>query len=195
MEEKEINPAESFDIIKSMIDKAKNKLADDGFLIIFWGWLVFISALINYACILFSINAGYYVWPVLMPLGGVVSFIYGMSQRKKERVKTYIDTYLGYSWSAFIIAMFVTLIFMPVHGVKITYFFLMLLYGMATLVSGGLLNFKPLIIGSLFSFAGAIISIFLESEQLLLCIAAALLFCYIIPGHLLRLQYKSQVNV
>lgn len=195
MEDKEINPAESLSIITEMIDTAKNRLADDGFLIIFWGWLVFISALINYASILMQSELGYYVWPVFMPLGGIVSLIYGIRQRKKEKVKTYIDMYLGYSWTAFIIAMFITLMCISVHGVKTTYFFLMLLYGMATMISGGLLSFKPLIYGSLFSFSGAVVSLFLVEEQLLLCIAAALLFSYIIPGHLLRSQYKSQANV
>lgn len=195
MEEKEINPAESLSIITAMIDTAKNKLADDGFLLIFWGWLVFVSAMINYVSILMQSEVGYWVWPVFMPLGGILSVVYGFRQRKKEKVKTYIDTYLGYSWLAFLIAMFITLALLPVHGVKITYFFLMLLYGVATLVSGGLLNFKPLIYGSLFSFAGAIVSVLLKDEQLLLCIAIALLFSYIIPGHLLRSQYKSQSDV
>ncbi|WP_317896553.1 hypothetical protein [Aurantibacillus circumpalustris] len=191
----EMNPTESLQIIRSMIDTAKNKLADDGFFIIFWGWLVFIAALVNYIGVSFHQNASYYVWPVLMPLGGVVSIIYGRKQAKKEKVKTYIETYLGYSWTAFIIAMAITLIFIPVHGVKITYFFLMLLYGMATLISGGLLNFKPLIIGSIFSFACAIVSIFVGVNEQFLCICVALLCSYIIPGHLLRSQYKSQVNV
>jgi len=195
MEEKEINPAESLAIIKTMIDTAKNKLADDGFFIIFWGWLVFIASLINYASVLAGSEYGYYVWPILMPLGGIFSFIYGHYQTKKEKVKTYIDTYLGYSWTAFIIGMFITLFFMPQHGMKITYFFLLLLYGMATLISGGLLNFKPLVIGSLFSFAFAIVSVFVSEREQFLCIAAALLFSYIIPGHLLKSKFKSQVNV
>lgn len=195
MEEKEINPAESLEIINTMINTAKNKLADDGFFIIFWGWLVFAAALINYAGILLQVEGAYYVWPVLMPLGGIISLIYGRSKTKKEKVKTYIDTYLGYSWTAFIIAMSVTLIFMPVHGIKVTYFFLMLLYGMATLVSGGILNFKPLIIGSIFSFICAVISVYADENQQFLCIAAAVLFSYIIPGHLLQSKFKSQVNV
>ena len=46
-----------------------------------------------------------------------------------------IDTYLGYVWGAFIIALFIALGFMPVHGIKATYFFLMVLYGIATFVS------------------------------------------------------------
>lgn len=195
MEEKEINANESLQIIQSMIDTAKNKLADDGVLLIFWGWLVFVSSLITYAGILMHTDGAYYAWLILMPLGGVFSFFYGRAQSKKETVRTYIDTYLGYSWTAFIIALLITLAFMPVHGVKITYFFLMLLYGLATLISGGILNFRPLITGSLFSFVCAIVSVFAAEEQQYLCIAAAVLFSYIIPGHLLRARYKSQVNV
>jgi hypothetical protein len=84
---------------------------------------------------------------------------------------------------------------MWVHGVKTTYFFIMLLYGMATLVSGGILRFKPLIAGSFFSFAMAIVSVFAGYKEQFLCLAAALLFSYIIPGHLLRIQYKSQEHV
>lgn len=186
------NPEQSFSVISSMINTAKNKLADDGFFYIFWGWLVLGAALTHYITILLNIPSGYWVWPVLMPLGGIVSAIYGYRKGKSESVKTYIDIYLGYLWGGFIIAMLITLAFMPVHGIKITYFFLMLLYGLATFISGGLLNFRPLVFGSLFSFGFAILSIFLGEKEQLLCISAALLFSYIIPGHLLRARYKSQ---
>ncbi|MES2681230.1 MAG: hypothetical protein V4635_15150 [Bacteroidota bacterium] len=195
MEEKNINPTESLQIINSMINTAKNKLADDGFLYIFWGWLVFIAALVNYVSVRLDSFYGYWVWPVLMPLGGVVSMIYGYRHSKKEKVKTYMDIYLGYSWAAFIIALFITILFISVHGMKATYFFLMILYGIATLISGGLLNFKPLIIGSLFSFAFAVISVFAGENEQFLCISGAVLFSYIVPGHLLQSKYKSQVNV
>lgn len=195
MEEKQLHPAESFEIINSMINTARHKLADDGFLLIFWGWLIFIAALTHYCTITFNIPHGEWVWMILIPFGIVVSIIYGFRQKKKDKVKTYMDSYLGYSWTAFIVAMIVTLFFMPVHGLKSTYFFLMILYGMATFISGGLLNFKPLMIGSCFSFAFAIIATFLGDTEQLLCISAALLFSYIIPGHLLHAKYKSQHNV
>ena len=195
MEEQTLHPKESLQLINSMINTAKNKLADDGFLFIFWGWLVCGAALIHYTTIMLNIPYGYWVWPVLMPLGGIVSGIYGAMQKKKSTVRTYIDTYLGYLWGAFLIAMVITLAMMPFHGIKLTYFFLMLLYGIATFVSGGLLNFKPLIIGSLFSFLCAIVSVFLGETEQLLIISLSLLCSYIIPGHLLRNKFKSQENV
>lgn len=194
-EEKEMNPAESLTLINTMINAAKNKLADDGFLLIFWGWLVLSASMIHYLCIIANINYGHLVWPVLMPAGGIVSIMYGYKQSKKEIVRTYVDTYLGYLWGAFGIGLFITLLFMQPHGIKTTYFFLMLLYGMATFISGGLLNFKPLVYGSLFSFVFAGLSHFVGEKEQLLCISAALLASYIIPGHLLRSQYKSQLHV
>lgn len=192
MEEKEINAAESLQIINSMINKAKNKLADDGFLLIFWGWLVFISATSHYLTLTFNIAHGEFVWAILMPLGGLFSIIYGIRQRNKEQVKTHLDTYLGYSWTGFIIALVITLMFMDFHGVQATYFFLMILYGMATFISGGLLSFKPLIIGSIFSFCFAILSVFIGEKEILLCLAASIFCSYIIPGHLLAIKFKSE---
>lgn len=195
MEEKEINPSQSLEIIQSMINTAKSKIADDGFHIIFRGWLVFSAALINYTSIILQSTIGYYVWPIAMPIGGIISFLYSRKEKKKENVKTYIEVYLGYLWIAFIIAMFITIAFINVNGLKSTYFFLMLLYGIATFITGGTLNFKPLVIGSLFSFAFAIISVFVGEKEQYLCIALALLFSYIVPGHLLKSKYKSQINV
>jgi hypothetical protein len=194
MEEKEIQPAESLALITGMINTAKNRLADDGFLLIFWGWNVLAAALIHYACEQLQVPNGHFAW-ILMPFGAIVSIIYGMRQSRKDRVRTYVDVYLGYSWGGFIIGLFTALAFMPVHGMKTTYFFLMILYGMATFVSGGLLRFRPLIIGSIFAFLFAIISVFASETDQLLCIAAAILCSYVIPGHLLRAKYRSQQDV
>ncbi len=193
--EENFNPEQSLKLINGIIHSAKNKLADDGFQFIFWGWLILVCALTSYISVKINFDAGFWVWAILPRLGGIFSSIYGMKQAKKSKVKTYIDTYLAYLWGAFLLAMVITLVFGNTHGIKATYFFLMLLYGIATLITGGILNFKPLIIGSLFSFALAVLSVFLGEVDQFLCISAALLFSYVIPGHLLRSKFKSQENV
>ena len=192
MENKDFNPTESMQLINTMINTAKNKLADDGFLIIFWGWLVMVAALIQYIALKINFEHGEYVWAILMPLGGIFSAVYGYKQNKKKSVKTYVDTYLSYLWGAFGIALVLTLISMPQYGIKVTYFMLMILYGVATFICGGILNFKPLIIGSLFSFACAFLSNFCGEVDQLLIISLDLLCSYVIPGHLLRSKFRSQ---
>ncbi len=183
---------ESLEIIHKMINNAKSRLADDGFLLIFWGWLVTIASLIHYTTIKLDLNIGHWFWPVLMPLGGIFSAIYGYRQGKKKLVKSYVDTYLSYLWTAFGIGLVIILVFMPAHGIKPTYFSLMLLYGIATFISGGILSFKPLVFGSLVAFASAVASVFFNETEQLLIIAVALTGSYIIPGHLLRSKYRSQ---
>jgi hypothetical protein len=195
MEEKNIQPNESLAIINSMIDTAKNKIADDGFLFIFWGWNVLIASMIQYLTVKFDIPHGYLAWAILMPLGGIVSAVYGRNQRKKEKVRTYVDEYLGYNWSAFVIALFLTLIMANLNGWKESYFFIMMLYGIATYISGGLLRFRPLVIGSVFSFAFAVISVFAGEIDQLLCLSGALVCSYLIPGYMLRSKFRSQENV
>jgi hypothetical protein len=159
------NPEESLQLINSMINTTKNKLADDGFLLIFWGWLVSISALIHFVSIQLHSEYGALVWPILMPLGGIFSGIYGARQSKKARVKTYIGSYLGYVWMAFGLAMFITLIMLPFHGIQATY-----------------------------SFGCAIASVFFGEAAQLLWLALALIGSYVIPGHMLRAKFKSEAH-
>jgi hypothetical protein len=192
MENKEINPTESLAIINAMIDTAKNKLADDGFYFIFWGWLVTICALIQSFSIKAGIANGQWVWAILMPAGSIVSIYYGSKQSKTKKVKSYVDTYLAYLWGAFLIGMFITLILMPWNGYKHSYFFLMILYGISSFITGGLLDFKPLVFGSLFSFAFAALSVFLPDLDMFLCMAGALFCSHIVPGHILNSKFKSQ---
>lgn len=195
MIEKELRPDQSLHIIQSMINTAKNKLADDGFLLVFWGWLVFLSALVNYVLFILKIQQGFWVWPVLMPLGGIFTAIYSAKQEKRKKVKTYIDRYLSFLWIAFGIALILAIASLPFYGIKSSYFTLMVIYGFVTFVAGGLLDFKALRIGALFSFAAAAGALFLSDREQLLCIAVAILGSYIVPGHLLRKKFKSQQDV
>ena len=192
MEEKEINPTESLELINKMIDAAKNKLADDGFYFILWGWLVTVCALTHYTLIRMGVQKSDLVWAIFMPLGAIASLLYGRKESKTKKVKTYLDNYLAYLWGAFFIGMVLTLVLMPWNGYKHSYFFLMILYGISSFVTGGLLNFKPLIFGSLFSFGFAALSVFMSDIDMFLCISGALIFSHIIPGHLLRSSFKSQ---
>ena len=66
------------------------------------------------------------------------------------------------------------------------YPFFILFYGLGTFVSGRVLKFRPLVIGGIFNWALAIISVYVHFDYQLLIAAAAILTSYIIPGYLLR---------
>jgi len=196
MEEQNINPEQSMQIIQSMINRAQSNVSDNGFYFIFWGWLVFLCSVIFYITLKMEMQYGWLVWS-LMPLGGIFTGIYSYYEHRKynpdaqKKVKTYAEVYLGYLWIAFGISL-CTILFMMGKLGESTYPLVINLYAIGTFVSGGILRFKPLIIGGAFSFAIAIVSFFTPFENQVLLVALSLLVSYIIPGHLLRNKFKNQ---
>ena len=105
------------------------------------------------------------------------------------------DNFFNFLWTGFGLALTVTLVMTGFHGIKVTYFFLMILYGMATFIAGVVLRFQPMVFGGLCSLTCAVFSVFLGDEEQLLCLALALLLSYIVPGHLLASHSKRPLNV
>jgi hypothetical protein len=195
-DEKELSPQESLDLIKSMINKTKGAVADDSFHFLMWGWLVFSCCLASYILkVIIHYPDHFIVW-WLMPVGGVISGIYGAKQSKQQKVKSFLDEALGYLWIAIAMSFIVLVIVNMISGgawqTAFTYY--ILLYAIGTFVSGNLLRFKPLIIGGLINFALAAISPRFNYDNQLLLGAVAIFISYIIPGHLLRIKYQKQKN-
>ncbi len=194
--EKELSPQESLQLIQTMINKTKDSVADDSFYFLLWGWLVFFCCIAEFILkVYLQYPQHYFVW-CLMPVGGVISGIYGSRQSKKKRVKSFVDEALDYLWIALAMA-FIVLIFINVLGQTswqsvLTYY--ILLYGIGTFVSGKLLRFRPLIIGGLINFVLAAVSVKFSYDYQLLIGSLAILISYIIPGHLLRIRHQQQKN-
>lgn len=189
--ENKLTERESLDVILNMIQTAKSELSDDSFYYLLWGWLVFIASLANYILLQLHQESAPLAW-MLMPLGGVLTAVYAYRQGKKENKKTYMDEFMKYVLISFLVSMCLVIVFMSKLGLN-TYPMIMMVYGMWLFVSGGAIKFKPIIIGGVINWAMAIVAFFLPFEQQLLCLAAAVLMGYIIPGHLLKAKFSSHV--
>lgn len=195
MEHKEqpFNEQEGLQLIHRMISTAKEELSDNGFFFLLWGWLVFIASLSHYVLLTVVHYRNHALpWAILMPLGGVISFIYGMRLEKRAKVKTFMDEIMNYVLIAFLVSLFIVLFVMgPSGGYSLAYPVIMLLYGIWLFVSGGALRFRPLVLGGIINWMCAIAAFFLEFEHQLLLLALAVLLGYIIPGHMLKAKYKN----
>jgi hypothetical protein len=193
-QEKELSPQESLDLIKSMISKTKDSVADDSFYFLLWGWLVFGCCMLEFILkVYFQYPYHYAVW-WSMPLAGIISGMYGARQSKVRRVKSFIEEALNYLWIA-IAASFIVLVIINIlngQAWQTAFTYYILLYAIGTFVSGSLLRFKPLIIGGLINFILAAVSIKLSYDNQLLIGGFAILISYIIPGHLLRIRHQKQ---
>jgi hypothetical protein len=181
---------QSLEIIRRMIDTAKEELEDDSFYYLFWGWLVFISCLINYVLMKMESSFQGISWAVLMPLGGIITMVYGIRQGKRSRKKSYIDELMKYVLISFGVSLAIVLGF----GFKLglgTYPMVMVVYGFWLFVSGGALKFRPLILGGIVNWILALVAFFNQFEMQLLILALAVLLGYIIPGHLLKIKFQK----
>lgn len=187
------DPKQSIELINTMINRAQNRFSENGFLFIFWGWLVFATALVFYVLVKRDVENAWIAW-YTMPLGGLFTIFYTMRQKKKEKVKSYIDDYLAYVGTAFGIGMTIAISF----GFKFQltcYPVVIMLYAMMTFVMGGILKFKPLIIGGAMSFPISAIALFFPFVDQILLLALSVLLSYIIPGHWLMMKHKQAGNV
>ena len=71
-----------------------------------------------------------------------------------------------------------------------TYAFIIALYGLGTFVSGGILKFKPLIIGGIISWIMSVLALFVEPINILLVMALSIVIAYLIPGYMLKFKEK-----
>lgn len=192
--DKPLSETESLELIRSMIHRTQGTLQDNGFYFLLWGWLVFVASTSQYVMLKMGLPVySQYTWAILMPLGGILSAIRGRKEEKERRVKTYTDELLRYALFAFMMALFIVLIFMSIHGGwELAYPMIMMVYGMWLFISGGALKFKPLIIGGLIDFACCIAGFYIHTLELLLLLSFSVLAGYIIPGHLLNAKYKRE---
>ncbi len=191
-----MNEKEAITIIEDMISKTQQEVKDNGFYYILWGWLVFISALIDYTLLVFVQEPQHaLVWGILMPLGGLVSFIAGKKLSKKVFVKTYIDEALKALTIAFTASIFIVCVIMPMTAQNWQSFFptLLVIYGFGIFVFGGIIRFNYLKYGAIANWILAIIGFYCNYSTQLILVAIAVLIGFIIPGHMLKARFKNNV--
>ena len=152
MDEKDpLSVEESFEIIQSMIDKAKNSVADNSYLFLLWGWLVFIACIAQFTLkVFFNYTHHYYPWAILIIALGISIF-----RNRKNTVRSGPKTCVDYSF-----------------------------------LTGKLLSFYPLVMSATISVALALLTTFISYDYDILLCGLAILISYIIPGYLLRLQFR-----
>ena len=195
--ENDFSPQESLQLIESMINRAKDKFAEDGSMYLIWGWLVFICSLLQFALMhFFQYPYHYIVWLATIPVF-VYQYFYIAKKRKQQTVVTYTGYIVGFVWLTFAIVIillgfvvgFLTTGEYYTHIIHI----LLAMYGMPVFLTGVIVRFKPLIIGGIACWVLCIISTFIDIyDYQFLLIPVAMLVAWVIPGYLLRAKYKQQ---
>jgi hypothetical protein len=199
MPEEAITQRESLALIESMINKAKNRFSENGFLYLLWGWVILFCSLGQYVLLyLVHYPRHYLVW-LSTWLALIIQFIYIARKRRKKRVSTYTEEILRYVWITFVILMFLLGFIInakPSSGAAPEYMLsgsvLLAMYGMPTFLSGIILRFRALVAGGVSCWVLSFLCGFMPGRYQLLFLAAGVIIAWIIPGYMLRARYKQE---
>jgi len=196
MQERPLSPQQSLKLIENMISKTREDISRQSPYFLLWGWGTLIGCVGQFVLkVLMDYERHYLVWLITIP-ELVLTFYLISRQRKRTQIRTYIAENMRTLWLAVgICFLILSLLFIKVGWLNCFPFF-MLLYGLGSFVSGKILRFNAFIVGGIISWLLAAIAIWFDFDYQAIFAAAAILFGYIIPGHLFRnMREKEKSSV
>lgn len=218
-ETKPMTEQESLDIIQSMIQKAKASYHDKGISALLWGSVVTIASLVTFFQIQYDFKIGFDIWLLVLFAiipQIIISIKEGKEITVKKYEDEAIDTvWMVYGISIFCLVFYQNIIpnatnkIISNEGWQLTkhyannlqpdavinpfipsiFSLYLILYALPTLVTGIIKKFKPMILGAIVCYAMFAVSCFTPSKYDMLCGAIAAIFCWLIPGFMLRRKY------
>jgi uncharacterized membrane protein len=193
MQSENFSPKESLQLIENMINQARNRFSDNGFLYLLWGWLILFCSLGHFVLLKLNLYRNPEIIWASCWVAVLFQVIYLARKSKKKTVSTYSENIIGYIWTSFGICMLVVAVIVGKNeGWQLINSLILVLYGIPTFLSGIVMQFKPLVIGGIACWVLAIASAFVLPVYVLLLLAAAVIAAWIIPGYLLRKKYRAQ---
>lgn len=197
MEEKQITGQESLALINQMISKAKNEITDNGFGWLLWGGMIFLAAMSTYIIMEFDLDLDLFIGWNVFGLIAIPLLVYNLIKgKRKPATRTYVDEILymfdiGFTVCIFMIILSINIAVSPNEG----FGYFLMVYGFLMLIQGGAIRFRPLFVGALINWAGALAIFFnKEFKYDMLITAVAVFIGYIIPGLMLRRQYRKRTK-
>jgi uncharacterized membrane protein len=195
MEQDNFSPQQSLLLIDSMINKARNRFSENGFMYLLWGWLILTCSVGHFLLIQLNLfSHPELIWSSTW-LAVIFQVIYYSRRKKKETVKTYSDAIISSIWICFGICMFTLVFILNRYNVwTIMYPLVLMMYGVPTFLSGTVMQFTPLKIGGISCWVLALVATFVPFLYVLLLLALAVVVAWIIPGYLLRKKFAAENN-
>lgn len=190
--EKALRPEESLSIIQDMVQRSKINLKEGSFYYLLWGWLALGAAGVEYILLEFFQSPWHpIVWAVMGVGGGIASAMYSRKEKRSAGYTTYIDTAMKYIWLAFGAMMVIAILIGATQSWSLGYSLIIALYGMGTFISGGVLKFRPLMIGGALCWVITLVSLlggemFRSFPTMLIMLMLSLVIGYLIPGYALK---------
>jgi len=176
---------ESLALINEMISKAKRSFSKVSFYFLMWGWILAVSALLEFMLMSIEFSVPWLPWCILPILGGVWSGVHGAKEGKKQQHATFTDKLMTAIWSTFFITI-VVLIFSCVFTNQNPGPIITIVTAIPTLITGFLINFRPLKVGGVVFWVLGMLAFISPPIYIPIIFSVAMFGGYIIPGMMLK---------
>ena len=186
-----LSEKESLQIIQEMVQSTRGSISKSAPIYLLWGWLVVLSAALHFALLTMSTYPHpYLVWIILMPLGGIATGILASKIAKSEAASSYTGRMMSLVYAALSGPLLLIIAIGAFNSWTVAYPIFIVMYGYTSIIAGGILRFKPLKTGGIFSMIIGIAALFVAFKFQLILIALAVIASYLIPGYMLKNQSK-----
>jgi hypothetical protein len=194
MDEKNINPQESIDIINKAIKDARKETDDAYYYLLLWGILLVVFFILSFlASFTFPEHQkliqsiAYLVFPV----GGVWSFLHSRKSERTEKIKSIHENLYAYVWGGVGLCLGVWTLVTQFKGLESYVPVFILLFGFASFITGGVTKFYPSVFGGVVCVICAAVANISPVYQ---CLYGALgiLAATVIPGFIMVFNKKPK---
>jgi hypothetical protein len=191
-QEKILTPEESLQLIGQTIANYKRNYREEGFYFLLWGWITALASIIQFTAIKVLMAQHFYhlistfsylIWGGFIA-AGIILQIHHINKRIIT-IASHLSRFIKILWQTNGIAIFIGLFLcyrFKVYPVPL----ILLLVGSATLTTGFVIKFKPLIAGGLAFYIFSVVASYYPNENQLLISALAIGLGYLIPGYMLK---------
>ena len=185
--QKQFSEREALQLIEQTIINTKQKIKDDGFSLIMWGWIVIIGNILSYIAIMNELNYLHLYWAIACPIGGILSGLRGSKKEKKEINHTHMGSAIKYVWVGSGMAAIILLFAAFNFGWQYINSAMFVAFAIPVFITGGIMKFKPAIFGGLVLFLFGVLCFFMANYSWVYLLASlGWAMGYLVPGYILK---------
>jgi len=191
MKIEELSPEKSFELITQVINQARNKFEENGFIYMFWGTLIAIASISQFVLLKNEYYAISWYPYLLMPVGAIYSTIY-YSKKQRKSTGNLISKIVSALWIVLSINMMILgFLFGNILKENLIPFILILL-SIGTIVSGTSIKSKLQLYSGIFIGLSAFLGFYLDWIYHPLLTGIVSIIAILIPGIVLMVQHKRK---
>ena len=191
MENQEFSEQQALQLIEQTIKSVRQKVSENGFIFLLWGWFILLGNVLSYLFITLNISDAIgFCWMGIGVSGGIISFIYYAKKEKKMGSPSQLEKYFTYIWSGVglgAIALYTYFIIAEEYALITP--FVLTMAGIATFISGRMMKVSALVWGGISFWIGTAAALYFQSELQFLIGGACMVTGYLIPGYVLRSRH------